>query len=98
MKLNVTRGGPEDTVSRVDHYDVPESEGMTVLDAMLWVREYVDPSLAVRFSCRRANACKECLAIVNGDRTYTCIVPAAGEVSVEPLSHKPLIRDTVTRL
>jgi len=98
MRLKVQRGGLDDSAGVVDSYEVPESEGMTVLDAMLWVREHVDPSIAVRYSCRRANACKECLAIVNGDRTYTCIVPAVGDVVVEPLSHKPLIRDTVTRL
>ena len=97
MRLCVQRGtSPESEAP--DCYDVPESEGMTVLDALLWVREHEDPSLAVRFSCRRANACKECLAVVNGVRTYSCIVPAIGDVLVQPLPHKPLIRDTVTRL
>ncbi|MBB3041771.1 2Fe-2S iron-sulfur cluster-binding protein [Nocardioides soli] len=98
MKLSVQRKSQDGGVDRVDSFEVPESEGMTVLDALLWVREFEDPTVGVRFSCRRANACKECLAVVNGQRTYTCIVPATGEVLVEPLSHKPLVRDLATRL
>ncbi|MPZ89776.1 MAG: hypothetical protein GEU81_17335 [Nitriliruptorales bacterium] len=66
---------------------------MTVLDALMWVREHRDPSLAFRFSCRCANACKECIAVVDGDRRYTCTVAALGEVTVEPLQNKPLLHD-----
>jgi succinate dehydrogenase/fumarate reductase-like Fe-S protein len=98
MRLQVKRCGQEDVAGRVDSFDVPESEGMTVLDALMWVREHEDPTIAIRFSCRRANACKECLATVDGVRTYTCTVPAQGTVLVEPLGHKPHIRDSVTRL
>lgn len=98
MKLKVQRTSQDGEVDRVDEFEVPESEGMTVLDALNWVREFEDPTVAVRFSCRRANACKECLAVVNGRQTYTCIVPATGEVLVEPLSRKPLVRDLATRL
>lgn len=97
MKLQVTRSDDGRT-RRVDEFEVPEFEGMTVLDALMWVREHVDPSLGIRYSCRCANACKECLASVNGVNTYTCTVPAVGTVTVEPLSHKPFIRDTVTEL
>ena len=71
---------------------------MTVLDALMWVREHRDPSLAIRFSCRNANACKECVAMVNGRRTYLCTSPARGEVRVGPLPNKPLLRDLATRL
>ena len=99
MKLEVTRSGADGTAgARVDEYEVPEFEGMTVLDALMWVREHVDPTLGIRYSCRCANACKECLAIVNGAKTYTCTVAAVGTVTVEPLSHKRFIRDTVVEL
>ncbi|MEV7009326.1 2Fe-2S iron-sulfur cluster-binding protein [Streptosporangium sp. NPDC051022] len=96
MRLEVTRADGAGT--RVETYEVPEFEGMTVLDALNWVREHVDPSLAFRFSCRCANACKECLAVVNGERTYTCTVAATGTVTVEPLGHKPHVRDLVVKL
>ncbi len=99
MILVVRRSSPgEDEGMTEVRYEVPELDGMTVLDAVLWVREHRDPSLAVRFSCRNANACKECVAIVNGRRTYLCTSPACGEVRVEPLSNKPLLRDLATKL
>jgi succinate dehydrogenase/fumarate reductase-like Fe-S protein len=88
MKLRIQR-----STGRVDEYEVPGYEGMTVLDALLWVREHHDPSLAFRFACRCANACKECVAVVDGERAYTCTVAAVGEVGVEPLPNKPLLHD-----
>lgn len=95
MRLRITRHIDDEPVEAV--YDVPDSPGMTVLDALAWVREHVDPSLAVRFSCRSANACKECLAMVDGEKQYTCTVPAVDEVSVAPLPRN-VIRDLVTRM
>lgn len=94
MKLTVKRSDPD----RVESWEVPEFEGMTVLDAILWVREHRDPTLAVRYACRNANACKECLAIVGGRQTYTCTVPATGQIDVAPLPNKTLLRDLVVEL
>jgi succinate dehydrogenase/fumarate reductase-like Fe-S protein len=96
MRLRIERPAP-DGGTREAVYDVPDAEGLTVLDALSWVREHTDPSLAMRFSCRSANACKECLAMVDGERRYTCTTPAVGEISVAPLPRN-LIRDLVTRM
>jgi len=96
MRLTVQRFDPlVDDGPHDESWDVPEYEGMTVLDALNWVREHVDPSLACRFSCRVANACKECSALANGKAAYVCTVPAVGSVRVAPLPHKKLIRDLV---
>jgi succinate dehydrogenase/fumarate reductase-like Fe-S protein len=97
MRLVIERVD-DDGERRTERHEVPEEPGMTVLDAMFWVREHVDPSLAVRFSCRSANACKECLAVVDGERTYTCTTPAVGEVSVAAIPNKTVLRDLVTRM
>lgn len=96
MRLRIERSGPEG-VSRAQVVEVPDAEGLTVLDALAWVREHVDASLAMRFSCRSANACKECLAMVNGERRYMCTTPAVGDVTVAPLPRN-VIRDLVTRM
>jgi succinate dehydrogenase/fumarate reductase-like Fe-S protein len=37
---------------------VPFEHGQSVLDGLRWIRVNKDPSLAVRFSCINANACK----------------------------------------
>ena len=82
---------------RVETYSVPWHEGMSVLDAVLWLRTHVDSSLAVRYSCTNANACKECVVSVDGETAYACTarLPRHG-VTVAPLPNKPLLRDLVT--
>src|SRR5262252_8658438 len=94
--LRVRRGGASD-VARYQDYQVPYEEGMSVLDALRWIRGHLDSSLAIRYSCINANACKTCIALVNGEVEYTCMVklkPAL--ITVEPLPKRHLIRDLVT--
>ena len=94
--LRVKRGTPGD-VSRYDNFDVPYENGMSVLDALRWIRVHLDSSLAIRYSCINANACKTCMALVNGEVEYTCIAKLTpDEITVEPLPKRRLIRDLVT--
>jgi succinate dehydrogenase/fumarate reductase-like Fe-S protein len=80
-----------------DDFEVPFEEGMSVLDALRWVRVNLDSTLAIRYSCINANACKTCMALVNGEVEYTCIAKLTpGMITVEPLPKRPLIRDLVT--
>lgn len=94
--LRVQRGAPGEAV-RFDDFEVPYEEGMSVLDALRWIRTCRDSTLAIRYSCINANACKTCMALVNGEVEYTCIAKLTpGVVTVEPLPKRPLIRDLVT--
>ena len=94
--VQVARGAPGETC-RVESHEVPYSEGMSVLDAIMWIRGHVDSSLAVRYSCINANACKECMVLVDGKTEYACTARLGPQgATVEPLSNKRLIRDLVT--
>ncbi len=94
--LRVWRGGPG-REARYDHFQVPYEEGMSVLDALRWIRRHADSSLAIRYSCINANACKTCMALVNGKVEYTCTARLQhATVTVEPLPKRPVIRDLVT--
>jgi succinate dehydrogenase/fumarate reductase-like Fe-S protein len=94
--LRVRRGTAKEE-GRYDDFEVPFEEGMSVLDALRWIRVNVDSSLAIRYSCINANACKTCMALVNGEVEYTCIAKLTPRmITVEPLSKRPLIRDLVT--
>lgn len=99
LKLNVLRGD-EQTGSRFVQYEVPYTEGMSLLDALFWIREHEDPTLAVRYSCRSANACKECMAKVDGKAGYLCSIRASqnSDVQIEPLTGRPWIKDLATML
>ena len=94
--LRVWRGSRNEQ-SRFENFEVPYEEGMSVLDALRWIRVNVDSTLAIRYSCINANACKTCMAVVNGEVEYTCIAKLTPAViTVEPLPKRPLIRDLVT--
>ncbi len=96
MTLRVRRGRLGAT-PRYDVFDVPYEPGASVLDALRWIREDVDPTLAIRFSCVNANACKECMLLVDGKVTYACTARLnPGTMTIDPLDNKPLIRDLVT--
>lgn len=94
--LHIRRGAPGDA-ARYDEFVVPYEEGMSVLDALRWIRAHLDSSLAIRYSCINANACKTCMALVNGAVEYTCVAkltPAA--MTIEPLPKRALLCDLVT--
>ncbi|MGH7827155.1 MAG: 2Fe-2S iron-sulfur cluster-binding protein [Candidatus Binatia bacterium] len=94
--LRVRRGAPGEK-TRYQEFEVPYEDGMSVLDALRWIRAHIDSTLAVRYSCINANACKTCMALVNGEVEYTCIARLIpGVMTVEPLPKRPLIRDLVT--
>ena len=92
-KLKIRRAG------RYERFEVPFEAGQTVLDGLRWIRVHVDPSLAIRFSCINANACKECMIQVDGKTVYACTTRLAdGEMTLEPLPNKALIKDLVTEI
>ena len=94
--LRVRRGTANEE-SRYDDFEVPYEDGMSVLDAIRWIRTHLDSTLAIRYSCINANACKTCMALVNGEVEYTCIAKLTpGTITVEPLPKRSLIRDLVT--
>jgi succinate dehydrogenase/fumarate reductase-like Fe-S protein len=70
-----------------------------VLDGLRWIRANRDPSLAIRFSCINANACKECMIALDGETVYACTARLrAGEMTLAPLPNNKLIRDLVTEI
>jgi len=94
--LKVQRGA-EGEETRFDSFEIPFEEGASVLDALVWVRANQDASLAFRYSCFNANACKECMVRVDGKVEYACTARLKpGIVTVEPLAKKRLVRDLVT--
>lgn len=94
--LHIRRGGTGDA-ARYDVFVVPYEEGMSVLDALRWIRAHLDSTLAIRYSCINANACKTCMALVNGTVEYTCIAKLTPEaMTIEPLPKRALLCDLVT--
>jgi succinate dehydrogenase/fumarate reductase-like Fe-S protein len=96
--LRIRRATPGE-VPRYETHVVPFEPGQTVLDGLRWIRVHRDASLAIRFSCINANACKECMLQVDGETVYACTTRLReGEMTLEPLPNKTLIRDLVTEI
>jgi succinate dehydrogenase/fumarate reductase-like Fe-S protein len=97
-RLNIWRGS-EVAGGGFESYDVPFEPGQSVLDGLRWVRTHRDPTLAIRFSCINANACKECMMEIDGRTEYACTARLEPrEMTVKPLSNKALVRDLVTEI
>ena len=97
-RLKVWRGERGEP-GRFEYYEVPFEQGQTVLDGLRWIRVHQEPTLAIRFSCINANACKECMIRVDGKTVYACTTRLSErEMTLEPLHNKTLVRDLVTEI
>lgn len=101
--LKVHRYDPEapQRASHLQEYQIEIEDHFTVLDSLIKVREEVDPSLALRCSCR-ASICGSCAVRVNGHAHLACKtkmsdVSADGSaVTVEPAGNQRVVKDLVT--
>ncbi len=99
--LRVYRHNPNVTGDepRMVTYRVPFTKGLTVLDALLWVKENLDNGLAFRYSCRMG-ICGSCGMLINGKPMLGCETQIAelgtDVVEVGPLTNYPVIRDVAT--
>ena len=97
-RLHIQRGGSGEA-PRVESFEVPFEPGNSLLDGLRWIRATRDPTLAVRFSCINANACKECMMELEGKVVYACTARLReGDMHVAPLGNKELVRDLVTEI
>ena len=86
---------------RVDTYAIDlDSCGPMVLDAIIKIKNEVDPTLTFRRSCREG-ICGSCAMNIDGTNTLACtkaIEDVDGEVKIYPLPHMPVIKDLVPDL
>ena len=96
--LLIRRGGPDEPPSW-SRFEVAYERGQSVLDGLRRIRIESDPTLAFRFSCINANACKECMMLVDGKVVYACTARLEPrEMRLEPLANKALLRDLATEI
>lgn len=96
--LLIRRGLPGEA-PRHEAFTLEFEPGESVLDGLRRLREAKDPSLAFRYACLNANACKECMMLVDGQVAYACTARLeAREMRLDPLPNKPLLRDLATAI
>ncbi len=86
---------------RVDTYDVDlDTCGPMVLDALIKIKNEIDPTLTFRRSCREG-ICGSCSMNIDGGNTLACIKAISdvkGDVKVYPLPHMEVVKDLVPDL
>ena len=86
---------------RIDTYFVDlDSCGPMVLDAIIKIKNEIDPTLTFRRSCREG-ICGSCAMNIDGINTLACtygIDEVKGDVKIYPLPHMPVVKDLVTDL
>ncbi len=87
---------------RWDMYELDlDSCGPMVLDAIIAIKNDIDPTLTFRRSCREG-VCGSCAMNISGRNTLACTkgmdeLPA-GTITISPLPHMPVIKDLVPDL
>jgi succinate dehydrogenase / fumarate reductase, iron-sulfur subunit len=98
-KIKVYRYNPDsDENPRLDTYEIDRSEcGPMVLDALLKIKNEIDPTLTFRRSCREG-ICGSCSMNIDGTNTLACIKSMddiSGDIKIYPLPHMQVVKDLV---
>src|SRR5438046_5905579 len=102
IRLNVARFRPgQDERPVMDSYSIPYHDDWVVLDALQYVKDYIDGTLSFRWSCHMG-VCGSCGMMVIGTPKLTCAAFLRDyyphPVRVEPLANFPVLRDLVINL
>ena len=101
-KFRVYRYDPDSGENpRVDTYEIDMDKcGPMVLDALLKIKNEIDPTLTLRRSCREG-ICGSCAMNIDGTNTLACTKACSdvsGDAKIYPLPHMPVVKDLVTDL
>jgi len=101
-EFRIYRWNPDDGKNPVlDTYVLDlDRVGPMVLDALIYIKNEIDPTLTFRRSCREG-ICGSCAMNIDGTNTLACLKPIAdvkGAVRINPLPHMAVVTDLVPDL
>ena len=101
-RFRVYRWQPDEGQNpRLDTFELDMDDcGPMVLDALIKIKNEVDPSLTFRRSCREG-ICGSCAMNIDGTNTLACTKACDevdGDIRVYPLPHMPVVKDLVPDL
>ena len=101
LGLTIQKYNPEiDTHPHDERYRLEVARGLTVLDALVRIKNEVDGRLSFRYSCRSA-ICGSCAMTINGSEKLACRTSVRrewerhGDITVAPLKNMAVIKDLV---
>src|SRR5450432_1414421 len=99
-EFRIYRWNPDDGQNpRTDTYEIDlDACGPMVLDALIKIKNEVDPTLTFRRSCREG-ICGSCAMNIDGGNTLACLKPVedmkGARVNIYPLPHLKVVKDLV---
>ena len=101
-KFKIYRYDPETGENpRWDTYYVDTDQcGPMLLDALIYIKNNIDPTLTFRRSCREG-VCGSCAMNIDGNNTLACtkgMYEVNGAIRISPLPHMPVVKDLVPDL
>jgi len=102
-RFRIYRFDPDsEAAPRIDTYEVDMANcGPMVLDALIKIKNEIDPTLTFRRSCREG-ICGSCAMNIDGVNTLACTKACddvrGGDVKIYPLPHMPVVKDLVPDL
>ncbi|BCS91242.1 MAG: succinate dehydrogenase / fumarate reductase, iron-sulfur subunit [Candidatus Micrarchaeota archaeon] len=98
-KFRIFRFDPnKDKEPYFKEYEVDVKEGMVVLDAVIYISQMIDTTLAVRWNCKAAR-CGSCSAEINGKPRLMCktrVSDLGDTITIEPMKAFKIVKDLVT--
>lgn len=104
VTFRIFRFNPQvDSKPYFDDYTIPVEKGITVLRALNYIKEHIDPSISFRAFCQ-AGICGSCGMRINAQSQLACttqvwdVLPKGKDtnlIKVEPLRNFPLIKDLI---
>jgi len=96
------RWNPDDGKNPVlDTFEIDLKDcGPMVLDALIKIKNEIDPTVTFRRSCREG-ICGSCAMNIDGTNTLACLKPideVKGDVRIYPLPHMAVVKDLVPDL
>ncbi len=99
LTFTIQRFNPEiDQHPHSEDYRLDVGRGMTVLEALIRIKNELDGTLSLRYSCRSA-ICGSCAMQINGSEKLACRTSIRkelerhGHVRIAPLPNLPIIKD-----
>lgn len=98
-KVKIARVDPDsDKRPQIVTYEVPYTEGMRVAQALRYIFEELDGTIAFRNSFCKRGSCGLCRVLVDKKPVLACKTAIKPEMLIEPLPERTRIKDLVVDL
>ncbi len=98
IEFEIHRFDPQLKRHYVSTFKAPVRKGTTMLDALMYIKDNLDETLAFRHSCRMG-ICGSCGIMVNGKPMLACYTQAlelnSDHLVIEPLQKMPVMKDLI---